>query len=87
EAIGDLERVLGVSFASLNIIGGGSKNEILNQWAADATGLTVLAGPVEATALGNLIVQSWATGELASLQEGRDLIRTLHKVKTFTPRS
>jgi rhamnulokinase len=87
EAIKDLERVLGVSFDSLNIIGGGSKNEILNQWAADATGLTVLAGPVEATALGNLIVQSWATGELASLQEGRDLIRTLHKVKTFTPRS
>lgn len=87
EAIKDLERVLGIKFTSLNIIGGGSKNEILNQWTADATGLTVLSGPVEATALGNLIVQSWATGELSSLQEGRDLIRSLHKVKTFTPRS
>lgn len=86
-AIADLQRVLGISFTSLNIIGGGSKNEILNQWTADATSLKVLAGPVEATALGNLIVQSWATGELASLQAGRDLIRTLHKVKTFTPRS
>ena len=84
-AILDLESVLGTKFSSLYIIGGGCKNEILDQWTATETGLVVHAGPVEATALGNLVVQAWATGELASLQEGRDQIRGQGQVKVFHP--
>jgi rhamnulokinase len=83
KAIKDLEDVLKTKFTSLYIIGGGCKNEILDQWTASLTGLTVYAGPVEATALGNLVVQAWATGELSSLQEGRDRIRLEQKVKVF----
>lgn len=85
EAIADLEEVIGSRFESLYIIGGGCQNEILDQWTADETGLTVYAGPAEATALGNLMIQAWAVGEIASLQEGRDLIRDLQKVKVFKP--
>ena len=85
KAIKDLEDVLKTKFTSLYIIGGGCKNEILDQWTATLTGLTVYAGPVEATALGNLVVQAWATGELSDLQEGRDRIRSEQKVKVFLP--
>jgi rhamnulokinase len=85
QAIEDLEDVLGQKFTSLYVIGGGCQNEILDQWTATATGLTVHAGPVEATALGNLMIQAWATGEIESLQAGRDLIRSEQKVKVFRP--
>lgn len=85
KAIRDLETVLGKKFTSLYIIGGGCKNEILDQWTAQETSLTVYAGPVEATALGNLVVQAWATGELEDLQQGRDRIREEQKVKVFHP--
>jgi len=85
EAIADLEQVIGSTFDSLYIIGGGCQNEILDQWTANETGLTVYAGPVEATALGNLMIQAWAVGEIESLQEGRDMIRSLQKVKVFKP--
>lgn len=85
EAIEHLGKLVGREFKTLNIIGGGSKNEILDQWAADETGLTVIAGPVEATALGNMIVQMLAIGEIKTLQEGRDLLREAQKVKVFRP--
>jgi len=85
EAIDDLQKVIGSTFDSLYIIGGGCKNEILDQWTASETGMTVYAGPSEATALGNLMIQAWATGGIESLQEGRDLIRSLQKVKVFKP--
>lgn len=84
-AIADLRSVIGKEFSSLYVIGGGCKNEILDQWTATSTGLTVYAGPVEATALGNIMIQAVATGELASLQEGRDVIRQAQKVKVFLP--
>jgi len=85
KAIKDLESVLETKFSSLYIIGGGCKNVILDQWAATETGLVVHAGPVEATALGNLIVQAWAAGGISSLQEGRDQIRAQGMVKVFRP--
>ncbi len=53
------------------MIGGGARNELLNQLTADVTGREVLAGPVEATALGNVLVQARATGELGSLSDMR----------------
>lgn len=53
------------------------------RFSTSETGLTVYTGPVEATALGNLVVQAWATGELESLQDGCDRIKHEHKVKIF----
>lgn len=85
KSIKQLEEIIGRTFTSLHIIGGGCKNEILDQWAASETGLTVYAGPVEATALGNILVQAYATGSLSSLQEGRDMIRTEQQVRVFQP--
>jgi len=84
-SIRQLESITGEHFTSLYIIGGGCKNEILDQWTATETGLTVYAGPVEATALGNILLQMYATGEIASLQEGRDMIKREQKVKVFHP--
>jgi sugar (pentulose or hexulose) kinase len=60
---------------TLQIVGGGCRNALLNQMTADATGLRVEAGPVEATASGNIIAQLIATGEIKSLAEGREILR------------
>jgi rhamnulokinase len=81
-----LEELTGRPAAVIHVIGGGAKNVLLNQWTADATGRTVLAGPVEATALGNVLVQALAAGHLASLVEGRELIRRSFPVQIFAPR-
>lgn len=69
----------------INVVGGGSQNATLNQLTADATGLPVCAGPVEATALGNLIAQWMATKEIGSLESARRLIRDGVKLKVFHP--
>ncbi|PKL13739.1 MAG: rhamnulokinase [Spirochaetae bacterium HGW-Spirochaetae-8] len=87
KAIDNLQTITGRKYSALHIIGGGCKNEILDQWAADETGLAVHAGPVEATALGNIIVQGVAMGTIDSLQTGRDLIRRHQQVHTFFPES
>jgi rhamnulokinase len=60
---------------TLQVVGGGCRNTLLNQMTADATGLRVEAGPVEATASGNIIAQLIATGEIKSLAEGREILR------------
>lgn len=85
KAIRHLQTITGKSYTALHIIGGGCKNEILDQWAADETALTVYAGPVEATALGNMVVQGVATKHLENLQHGRDRIIEHQKVKRFDP--
>lgn len=85
KAIGELEKLLGKKFEALYIIGGGSKNEILDQWTADETGLTVYAGPVEATAIGNILMQAISAGEFSSLKDGRKQIKKAFAVKTFKP--
>jgi rhamnulokinase len=72
---------------TIHIIGGGSRNQLLNQLTADATGRTVIAGPVEATAIGNIVVQAIALGHLASLAEGRALVRRSFTLKTFEPQT
>ena len=64
---------------------GGTKEEMLSQFTADASGRTVSAGPVEATALGNISMQLIAAGELANLQEARDLIRSSFEIKIYHP--
>jgi len=74
------------SIETLHIVGGGSQNEMLNQFAANATGLPVIAGPVEATAIGNILVQAIAKNELHSLQEGRELVANSFPLKKYKPR-
>ena len=71
---------------TLHIAGGGSRNVLLNQMTADASGLRVLAGPSEATALGNVLAQMIARGDLASLAEGRTIVRDSFEIGEFTPR-
>ena len=80
-----LEDILGRKIGVIHIVGGGSQNEQLNQMTADATGRPVLAGPVEGTAMGNILVQAMAVGEIKNLAEARSVIRTSFPVKRFDP--
>ncbi len=75
----------GRRFARLHAGGGGIKNELLSQATADALGIEVIAGPVEATSCGNLITQMIGTGHLPDYQAGRELIRKSFDFRTFTP--
>lgn len=84
--IRDLQSVVERPIARIRIIGGGSRNALLNQLTADATGVPVVAGPVEATALGNVAVQMLATGAAASLAEARAIIDRSAATTVFTPR-
>jgi len=81
----NLEHVSGQSISQLRIIGGGSKNRLLNQLTADATGRRVLAGPAEATALGNVAMQILATGGAASLREVRAIVDRSFPTEVFEP--
>ncbi len=81
----NLEQVSGKHIEQIRIIGGGSKNRLLNQFTADATGKRVLAGPVEATALGNIAVQILATGGAASLKEVREIVDRSFPTEMFEP--
>jgi rhamnulokinase len=82
----NLEQVSGKRVEQIRIIGGGSKNRLLNQLTADATGRRVLAGPAEATALGNVAIQILATGEAGSLQEVRAIVDRSFPTEVFEPR-
>ena len=84
--IRDLELVIGRPVTNIRVIGGGSKNRVLNQFTADATGRRVVAGPVEATAVGNIAVQLIATGGAASLAEARAIIDRSFPTEVFEPR-
>ena len=80
-----LEQITGRPIEEIRIIGGGSRNRLLSQFTADATGRRVAAGPVEATALGNIAVQLVATGAIASLGEARAAIDRAFPVERFEP--
>jgi rhamnulokinase len=81
-----LDEMVGHRLPTVHIFGGGSQNKLLNQFAADATSRDVIAGPVEATAIGNVLVQAQALGHIASLVEGRALVRRSFNVETYEPR-
>ena len=85
EVLGWLEEVTGNPIEVIHIVGGGSQSEILNQFTADACQRPVVSGPVEATALGNLLVQVRASGELATLAEMREIVRRSSRVTTRLP--
>ena len=66
-------------------MGGGTQNKLLNQFAANAVNRPVIAGPVEATCAGNILMQMLAAGDIASLVEGRGIIRRSFKTETYQP--
>jgi rhamnulokinase len=84
-AIDLLEEAAGAAPPAVHIVGGGARNELLCRWTANATGLPVLAGPAEATAVGNLVVQALGLGELGSLSEARDLVRASFAPAVYEP--
>jgi rhamnulokinase len=81
-----LEEIVKRALPTVHIIGGGSQNWLLNQFTADATGRAVIAGPVEATAIGNLLVQALALGHISSLPTAREVVRRSFELTTFEPR-
>ncbi len=81
-----IEELTGQSIGGIQIVGGGSRNTYLNQATANATGLTVLAGPIEATVIGNALAQAIAAGRFASLAEGRQHVRANIRPARFEPR-
>ena len=80
-----LEEILGRKLEPIHIVGGGTKNRLLSEFTANATGRTVVTGPVEATAIGNLLLQAIASGEVGSLAEGRAIVRQSFPVEVFAP--
>ena len=82
-----LEDILGKKIAVIHIVGGGTQNELLNQMTADACARPVIAGPVEATAIGNILVQAMATGDVKSLSDARAIVRGSFDVKRYDPRN
>ena len=80
-----VEELIDRKVETLHIVGGGSRNKLLNQLAANAVGRTVKAGPVECSAIGNIIVQAIALGDIASLSEARQIVRNSFPVETYAP--
>lgn len=83
--IEELEAISYKKFSTINVVGGGSNNRFLNQCVASATGRRVIAGPADATVLGNMIVQLIALGELTSVEQGRILIKNSFPMQIYEP--
>jgi rhamnulokinase len=81
----DLEALVGHPLDAIHVVGGGSQNRLLCQLTADACERPVVAGPVEAAALGNIMVQAIVTGELASISDGRSAVRASVTLKSYEP--
>lgn len=82
----NLKKISGKEFESINIVGGGTKDPLLCQMAANACNVTVYAGPIEATALGNIAVQMIAIGEIKDLKEARKIIKNSFDTKQYEPK-
>ena len=80
-----LKRLSGQEVHTLHIVGGGSQNKLLNQIAANATGCRVIVGPIEATAIGNVLLQAKAKGHIASLADLRTIVRNSFQTETYEP--
>lgn len=85
QTLRQLEGLVGRKFQKLHIVGGGSRSNLLNQLAADATGLPVITGPVEATAIGNILIQALALGHLESAGHLRRIVENSFPTQTFLP--
>jgi rhamnulokinase len=80
-----MEKVTASRIDVLHVVGGGIKNELLCQFTANATGKKVITGPAEATAMGNIIMQAIATGQIESVSQGRDIVRNTIELKEYMP--
>jgi len=81
-----LDRMSGKHVKNIHIVGGGTQNTLLNQLAADCTGRTIITGPIEATAIGNVLIQAMGAGVVSSLAEAREIVRNSFGVVTYQPR-
>lgn len=84
-AVDRLEEILGGPIRTIHVVGGGSRNALLNQFTADACGRPVHAGPVEATAMGNLLLQAIGRGKLSGLDDLRAVVARSFPIETFEP--
>ena len=85
QVLGDLDRIAKFPIERLHIIGGGSKNDLLNQWTANAINRKVVAGPSEGTGIGNVMIQAMAAGVVSSLKEMRTIIHASIETKEYMP--
>jgi len=86
QVIEQLEELIGNKIEILHIIGGGSQNKLLNQFTANLLNIPVLAGPTEATAIGNILAQALALGEIESIKQLRQIVRKSSQIREYTPK-
>ena len=86
DVLSELQSLTGQPIEVIHVVGGGSRNRLLNQLTADATGIPVLAGPGEATVIGNALVQLISLGELSNLDEGRQMVAEIGALERFDPK-
>ena len=84
-ALERLEEIKGERLDTLNIVGGGCQNKLLNQFAADSLNRPVITGPVEGAAIGNLLAQAMALGDITTMDELRAVVRRSEAVNTYEP--
>lgn len=85
EVLEGIEFLTGERVEVIHVVGGGSKNALLNQFTASACGRPVVAGPTEATALGNVLIQARAAGDIGTLADIRSVVRDSSEIRTFEP--
>ncbi|WP_026566541.1 rhamnulokinase [Bacillus sp. UNC41MFS5] len=85
DAVNEIEEIFEKRFEKINVIGGGCQNEMLNQLVADVTKKEVYAGPVEATAIGNIVAQLMALDEIQDIKEARTIVKNSFEVKKYLP--
>ena len=83
KAVKTIESITGYKFETIHIVGGGSMNGYLNELTAKRTGLKVMAGPVEATAIGNIIAQLLYDGAVKTIDEAKELVKISFDVETI----
>jgi rhamnulokinase len=86
EVLEQVTAVAGQKASVLHIVGGGTQNELLNQMTANATGLPVVAGPIEATVIGNALVQLISLGEIGDLSQARQIVAEMDELKRYEPK-
>ena len=85
EVCDNLKEITGKSYNSIHIIGGGAQNSVLSQFTANINNLNVITGPIEATAIGNLLLQAYGMDEIKSLTHLREIVRNSIKIREYNP--